>query len=114
MSFSQRLAAVRKGKGLTQQQAAEIIGIHLSQMKRYESGDTQPSLEVLRRIALALNVSADRLLFDEHERGPADEFRMLCEALTRFNRKEKQIAMAVLESLVLKHTSDRLAPKKDE
>ena len=45
MSFSKRLAAVRKERGLTQQQMSEVIGIHLSQVKRYESGDTQPSLE---------------------------------------------------------------------
>ena len=67
MSFSKRLAAVRKERGLTQQQMSEVIGIHLSQVKRYESGDTQPSLEVLRKIALALNISADMLLFDGQE-----------------------------------------------
>ena len=83
MSFSKRLAAVRKERGLTQQQMSEVIGIHLSQIKRYESGDTQPSLEVLRKIALALNISADTLLFDEDERGPSDDLRMQFEALSQ-------------------------------
>ena len=64
MSFSKRLTSVRKERGLTQQQISELMGIHLSQVKRYESGDTQPSLDVLRKIALALNISADTLLFD--------------------------------------------------
>jgi len=32
MSFSKRLAAVRKERGLTQQQMSEVIGIHLSQV----------------------------------------------------------------------------------
>ncbi|NYZ69813.1 helix-turn-helix transcriptional regulator [Endozoicomonas sp. SM1973] len=112
MSFSKRLTTVRKGKGLTQQQMAEVIGIHLSQVKRYESGETQPSLDVLRKIALALNVSADTLLFDEEERGPSEGFRMQFEAITQFSDDEKIVAKQVLDSLILQHTANRLAAKK--
>ncbi len=39
MSFSRRLSQIRKGKKLTQQQMADTISIHVSQIKRYESGD---------------------------------------------------------------------------
>lgn len=109
MSFSKRLAAVRKERGLTQQQMSEVIGIHLSQVKRYESGDTQPSLEVLRKIALALNISADILLFDEEERGPADDLKMQFEALNQFSPNEKMVAKELLDSLILKHTANRLS-----
>ena len=111
MSFSKRLAAVRKERGLTQQQMSEVIGIHLSQVKRYESGDTQPSLEVLRKIALALNISADMLLFDEDERGPSDDFRMQFEALNQFSPNEKEVAKELLDSLILKHTANRLSTR---
>ena len=111
MSFSKRLAAVRKERGLTQQQMSEVIGIHLSQIKRYESGDTQPSLEVLRKIALALNISADMLLFDEDERGPSDDLRMQFEALNQFSPSEKMVAKELLDSLILKHTANRLSTR---
>lgn len=109
MSFSRRLAEIRKGKKLTQQQMADTIGIHVSQIKRYESGDTQPSLEVIRKIALALNISADMLLFDEDERGASDDFKMQFEALSQFSEDEKRIAKELLDSLILKHTANRLA-----
>ena len=109
MSFSRRLSSIRKSKGLTQQQMADTIGIHVSQIKRYESGDTQPSLEVLRKIALALSISADLLLFDENERGPSDDFRMQFEALNHFSKEEKKIVKELLDSLILKHTANRLA-----
>ena len=111
MSFSKRLAAVRKERGLTQQQMSEVIGIHLSQVKRYESGDTQPSLEVLRKIALTLNISADVLLFDADERGPSDDFRMQFEALSQFSPNEKEVAKELLDSLILKHTANRLSTR---
>ena len=64
MSFPQRLIALRKERGFTQQQMADKIGMHVSQLKRYETATSQPTIEVFRRIALALNVSADMLLFD--------------------------------------------------
>lgn len=109
MSFSKRLSAVRKERGLTQQQMSDLMGIHLSQIKRYESGDTQPSLEVLRKIALALNVSADLLLFEQNERGPSDDLRMQFEALSQFSPDEKKVAKELLDSLILKHTANRLS-----
>ena len=37
MSFSRRLTKIRKDKKLIQQQMADTIGIHVSQIKRYES-----------------------------------------------------------------------------
>lgn len=109
MSFSRRLSAIRKSKAMTQQQMADTIGIHVSQIKRYESGDTQPSLEVLRKIALTLNISADLLLFDEDERGAGDDLKMQFEALNQFNEEEKRVAKEILDSLILKHTANRLA-----
>jgi len=109
MSFSRRLAKIRKNKELTQQKMADLIGIHVSQIKRYESGDTQPSLEVLRKIALALNISADVLLFEENERGASLDFKMQFEALNQFSDDEKHIAKALLDSLILKHTANRLS-----
>ena len=109
MSFSRRLSQIRKGKKHTQQQMADTICIHVSQIKRYESGDTQPSLEVIRKIALALNISADMLLFDEDERGASDDFKMQFEALSQFSEDEKRIAKELLDSLILKHTANRLA-----
>ena len=112
MSFSRRLAKIRKDKKLTQQQMADTIGIHVSQIKRYESGDTQPSLEVLRKIALALNISADMLLFEEGERGPSNDLIMQFEALGQFNEEERKVAKEILDSLILKHTANRLANSK--
>ena len=88
---------------------ADLIGIHVSQIKRYESGDTQPSLEVLRKIALALNISADLLLFDDGEREPSNDLKMQFEALEQFSEDEKRIAKELLDSLILKHTANRFS-----
>jgi transcriptional regulator with XRE-family HTH domain len=83
MEFAERLVALRKEQGLTQQVLADRADIHVSQVRRYEGGNSTPTLDALKRIAIALSVSSDQLLFDEHERGPDDDLRLQFEATIR-------------------------------
>ncbi|WP_455820003.1 hypothetical protein [Pseudomonas cerasi] len=43
MSFSARFLKLSKQHGLTQPQMADKVGIHLTQVRRYEPGETQSS-----------------------------------------------------------------------
>ncbi len=45
MEFSKRLAELRKARHLTQQALADAIDINVSQLKRYEAGTSQPTLQ---------------------------------------------------------------------
>jgi transcriptional regulator with XRE-family HTH domain len=82
--FPERLAGLRKQRNLTQQDLAKRVGIHVVQLRRYESGASQPTLEVIRKLAVALSVSADMLLFGNEERGLDEELRLQFEAVARF------------------------------
>jgi transcriptional regulator with XRE-family HTH domain len=107
MSFPERLAALRKERGFTQQQMADKIGMHISQFKRYEGGVSQPTIEVFRRIALALSVSADTLLFEEGERGPEDHLRLQFEAVSRLEGRERDAVETVLAGILHMHDAKR-------
>jgi transcriptional regulator with XRE-family HTH domain len=107
MDFPERLAALRKERGLTQQSLADNVEIHVSQIRRYENGTTQPTLEVIRKLAIALGTSADLLVFDKDERQPREELKRQFEALNGFDEEEIKVAKAVLESLILKHNAKR-------
>lgn len=107
LDFPRQLAALRKQHSLTQQALAQRIGIHVVQLRRYEAGASQPTLDVIRKLATALNVSADLLLFGKDERGPDDELRMQFEAVTRFDPEEKQVIRSLLEGMILKHEARR-------
>lgn len=109
MEFPQRLATLRKEKGLTQQALADLVGVHVMQIRRYERGNTQPTLDVIRRIAVALSVSTDLLIFDKDERGPDDDLRLQFEAISKFDSKEKLFIKEVLDSLILNHEAKRWA-----
>lgn len=102
MSFPDRLTALRKARGLTQQALADAVQVHMTQINRYEGGDSQPTLEVIRKLAIALSVSADVLIFDEGEREPEDSLKFQFETIGRFDEEDKRVAQAVLEGLILK------------
>lgn len=62
VEFGERLRKLRKERNLTQQQLAELIGVKNGVISFYELGDRTPSPAVLRKLALALHVTADYLL----------------------------------------------------
>jgi transcriptional regulator with XRE-family HTH domain len=107
MDFPQRLATLRKERGMTQHALAEEARVNVSQIRRYEGGTSQPTLEVLRRLAIALSVSADVLVFDKDERGPDDDLRLQFEAVSRLHPDEKKVIKEVVESMLIKHESRR-------
>lgn len=93
----------RKSQSLTQQQLAERSGAHVTQIRRYEAGTSQPTLDVLRSLALALNVSADSLLFDD-DRGPQNQtLRLKLEAVDQFTPEEQEHVAAFIEGALLRH-----------
>ncbi|MFC3120025.1 helix-turn-helix domain-containing protein [Agaribacter flavus] len=107
MEFVKRLTALRKQRGLTQQALADDIELHVNQIKRYEAGTAQPTLETLVRLSKALHTTLDDLVFGEDSRTPSDELKLQFEALSQFNEDERKVAKEVLESLILKHNAKR-------
>jgi transcriptional regulator with XRE-family HTH domain len=82
--------------------------LHVTQLRRYEAATSQPTLDVIKKLAVALHVSADVLLFGEGERGPDDEFRLQFEAVSQLDHDEKKVVRSVLDGLLLKHEAMRL------
>ena len=62
-----RLRAVRKERGYTQEQLAELIKLSTRHIAGIEKGEANPSFEVLYTITTALGVSFDTIF------NPADE-----------------------------------------
>jgi len=61
MNFGQRLKKARLDKGFSQTELAGQVGIHYTQIGRYETKGAQPSAEVLSKLANTLEVSSDFL-----------------------------------------------------
>jgi len=108
MNFPVRLAQLRKQQGLSQQRLAESIDLHVNQIRRYEAGSAQPTLDTLVSLAKALRVDLDTLVFEEDERGPSDEMRLQFEAVSQLPEEERRIIRALLDGMLLKYQTKRM------
>ena len=107
MSIALRLITLRKKMRLTQPQMADLLGIHVNSVKKYETKQTRPSIDVLKKMATALHVTTDSLLFEEHEREPKGDFALQLEAINEMPDNEQMVVREVLESLIIKSQSRR-------
>ena len=57
-----RIQEIRKNKGIKQKELAAKLGIAANTLSQYETGNREPDLETIKRIALALEVTVDELL----------------------------------------------------
>ena len=62
VEFGDKLRQLRKEKNLTQKQLADLIGVKNSVISFYELSERIPSPDVVKKLAVALHVSADFLL----------------------------------------------------
>lgn len=115
MSFGKRLVELRRKRGLTQQQLCELVGVHVTQLRNYESDRSQPTLEVIRKLALALDITADELVFDPSERMPLITDKELIrqwEHIEELPEEDRKALKAVVEGLLLRRQITKLQPAR--
>ena len=89
--FADKLAAIRKSKGLSQQALADMTGLSRSTIGMYEIGKNEPNFNQLNKLANALNVTVSELIDDQK-----DELIIIDRAIRR--QEEDELA-AYLEML---------------
>jgi transcriptional regulator with XRE-family HTH domain len=109
MSFPKRFIQLRKEHKLTQQEMADTVGMHITQVKRYESGQAQPSIEILKKIAIAFHVTADWLIFEEEERELPNNLQLKFEAVSQMTEDDQHTIQSLIDGMILKHTANQLA-----
>lgn len=70
--LGEKIKRLRKARGYTQEQLAEIIEIAPRNLSRIEVGECFVTAETLERIILALNVTAEELFDYEHIKDAKD------------------------------------------
>lgn len=68
VQFGSRLKELRTERNFTQKQLADRIGLAISAISSYESGNRYPSYEVLLQLSRIFHVSTDYLLGVEYNR----------------------------------------------
>ena len=65
MTFSEKISALRKQKGWSQEELAEKLMVTRQAVSKWESAQSMPDLDKLVQLSEALGVSTDYLLKDE-------------------------------------------------
>lgn len=105
-NFSEMLAYLRKRDGLSQKDLADRLGISRSTVGMYETGEREPSFEILSTISEIFEVSIDTILGNKRKpltvnsvlsrpkTTPHEEDELtLCEELYSPTNAEKKIAL---------------------
>jgi transcriptional regulator with XRE-family HTH domain len=119
MSFGKNLSRFRKEKGLTQEGLVKKSGVAVSQIRRYEADKSSPTLDVITRLAKALGISIDELVFDK-DKGIAASKLLDRELLEQFEmisileEEERQAVKRILEGVIVKHQVEKMMKPKAE
>ena len=113
-AFSEKLAALRRERGLTQAELAAQLGISKSAVSMYERGNREPELELLESMADYFQVGVSTLLGRQESalvNGDAvltgyleslrdrPELRMLFSVTKNATREDVEAAVKIIEAL---------------
>lgn len=73
MEFHEKLQELRKTKGLTQEELAEVLYVSRTAISKWESGRGMPNIESLKAIAKFFGITVDVLLSSEEVLGIAED-----------------------------------------
>jgi transcriptional regulator with XRE-family HTH domain len=119
MAFGKNLSRYRKEKGLTQEDLVKRSGVAISQIRRYEADKSSPTLDVVTRLAKALGVSIDEMVFDKAtgiaaskimDRELLEQFEMV----SALDEDEREAVKKILEGVIVKHQVNKMMRPRSE
>lgn len=119
MSFGKNLARFRKEKGLTQEDLVKMSGVAISQIRRYETNKSTPSLDAITKLVDVLGVSIDEMVFDRSTDIARKKFidRELLEqfeAISSMDESEKHTVKKILESVIVRNQVEKIISPRAE
>lgn len=114
MGFAERLKKARNDRGLSQTELAKLVGIHYTQIGRYEKKGAQPSAEVLSKLSNALGVSSDYLTngtSDDLAESSLTDKELLNQfkAIEKMGDEDKGVVKVFLDAFITKKKLKQLA-----
>jgi transcriptional regulator with XRE-family HTH domain len=95
--FGQRMATLRQRKGLTQTQLAARMNTSQKMIDYYERRSPNPTLDVMQKIAAALEISVTELLGEEavavrkaRTNGPVAKVREVFDRVSKLPRRQQE------------------------
>lgn len=102
---SGKIKALRKASGMSQQDLADKLHIHVTHLSKMENGHLMPSIETVQRLMKVFAVSADQLL-NEDEKSVVDiqdhELNEQLAMINQLDEEEKNALIKIINSMLTK------------
>lgn len=103
--FGQRLAALRKQQGLSQEALAQLLDTTRDNIAYYERKADNPSLDFIERCAQALRVSMEALVTDTSKArsakpGPPSQLEQRLSAVRQLPRSKQKVVLQFLDAFL--------------
>jgi transcriptional regulator with XRE-family HTH domain len=114
MDIGERIKELRTAKKLTQSDLAKIVGLSYIQIGRYETQKSNPSSDILQKLAQALGTTTDYLMQGTTDDLASTQLHDL-ELLNQFkeveklNNDDKQLVKTFIDAFITKRHIQRLA-----
>ena len=104
MDFGKKLREQREAKGMSQSKLAKAVGVHQSIIGRYEREEAKPTIDVVKRLAHALDTTVGYLLGEEDEAGTFKNTEMFkrFKDVVGFSQKEQEHILFALDAMITK------------
>ena len=96
--FGKRLKEIRKRKGLTQEQLADLMGMEVNNISYLEQGKHLPKKENLEKLCQALDVEPKELFDFGYMKTKAEIITELNETINSMSLKDLQYFKKVIDS----------------
>ncbi len=95
-----RIKEIRKARGLTQEQLAEMVDIEQKHVSRIESGKNYPTIDRLEKIAAALNVPLISFFDFLHLENDDERVVNIEEMIKELDEDSRKIAYKMIKAII--------------
>lgn len=114
MTIGERIKELRVNKKFTQTELAKLVGLSYIQIGRYETQKSNPSSDVLQRLATALDTTTDFLMQGNHDDVVSaqltdKELLNQFKQVEKLNQEDKHLIKTFIDAFLTKRQIQHLA-----
>ncbi|AIQ38562.1 XRE family transcriptional regulator [Paenibacillus sp. FSL R5-0345] len=96
----ERIRRLRKDKGLSQEQLAELSGLHTNYVGQVERGEKNLTIETLQKVVVGLGVSLEEFFRYLDPMKRKDTLGQIVEMLSERSAQDQVMALRVLQTVL--------------
>ncbi|MCT9356980.1 helix-turn-helix transcriptional regulator [Acinetobacter baumannii] len=108
MGISTNIKRLCRELNINQKELAKLASLPASTISSALKEGSDPRASTIKKIAIALGVSSDMLLFDDEELGTNGDLKILFREVERFEGKEREQLKDMLKMMIVHNKSKEL------